>query len=122
MLYVEDNPVNRLLVEKIIKQVTDFVLISANDAETGLLYAASQRPDLIILDITLPGMNGFEMLDHLRREPETAGIPVMALSANAMAGDVDRGHQAGFDFYLTKPLDVSEFLSALHSVLNKRSS
>jgi CheY-like chemotaxis protein len=117
VLYVEDNPVNVLLMEAMLGQQTRLRLISADLPEAGLQLAHEQRPDLILLDIQLPGMDGYEVLRRLRADAATRGIPVIAVSANAMPGDVARGRAAGFDDYLTKPIDQPLLMATLQRLL-----
>ncbi len=117
MLYVEDNPSNIRLMEELVDTLGDIRLLTAPDARTGLDLARANRPDLIVLDINLPGMSGLEMVAYLKAHPATAAIPVMALSAAAMPNQVENGLAAGFTHYLTKPLDVALFLRAVEEVL-----
>jgi CheY-like chemotaxis protein/anti-sigma regulatory factor (Ser/Thr protein kinase) len=119
LLYFEDNPANLRLVEEIIRLRTDLRLISAPDARLGIDLAKAHRPELILMDLNLPGMSGLEALRVLREDPETAAIPVIALTANAMPRDVERGLAAGFFRYLTKPIDISMFNEAIDSTLGK---
>jgi len=117
VLYIEDNPVNVLLMEAMLAQQTQLHLLSAELPEDGLKMAAAHRPDLILLDIQLPGIDGFEVLRRLRAADETRAIPVIALSANAMRSDLERGQAAGFDEYLTKPIDQRLLMAALARLL-----
>jgi len=117
VLYVEDNPVNVLLMEAMLGQQTRLRLISADLPEAGLQLAREQRPDLVLLDIQLPGMDGYEVLRRLRADDGTRGIPVIAVSANAMPADIERGLAAGFDDYLTKPIDQRVLMAKLQRVL-----
>lgn len=117
MLYVEDNPANIQLMRDLIDSLGGFRLLVAADPGSGLQLARTHLPDIIILDINLPGMDGFEVLARLRADPATAGIPALALSANALPREVERGKAAGFHRYLTKPLRVPEFMSALEEAL-----
>jgi PAS domain S-box-containing protein len=117
LLYVEDNPANLQLVEKLIGRRPDLRLLSAVDGTRGVELARSAQPDVILMDINLPGISGIEALRILRDDEKTAHIPVVALSANAMARDVQRGLHAGFFRYLTKPIKVSEFMDALNTAL-----
>jgi len=119
MLYVEDNPANLMLVEDLIGRRRDIRLISAIDGIQGLDMALQFKPDLILMDINLPGINGFRVLEILRADPRTAQIPVVALSANAMPRDIERGLEAGFFRYLTKPIVISEFMSTLDQALDQ---
>ncbi len=117
VLYIEDNPANLRLVQKIISTHTSLRLLDARTAEQGLELAKAHLPDLILLDINLPGMNGFEALRHLQEDPATCGIPVIAISANAMERDIKKGLAAGFTDYLTKPLDIPKLLALLDAIL-----
>jgi PAS domain S-box-containing protein len=117
VLYVEDNPVNVLLMDAMLAQQTRLRLISAELPETGLQLARDEQPDLVLLDIQLPGMDGYAVLRRLRADTGTRGIPVIAVSANAMPADIQRGLAAGFDDYLTKPIDQRVLMAALQRVL-----
>ena len=117
ILYVEDNASSQRLMSQLIMRYANLDLMEADQALQGLYLARTQSPDLIILDINLPGMNGFEMLEVLKQDPLTKNIPVIALSANAMAYDVKKGQNAGFDYYLTKPIDLAQFVSVCNSIL-----
>ena len=118
LLYVEDNPSNIELMRDLIETLPGFELLVADRASTGLDLARAHNPDVIVLDINLPGMSGIDLLAELRRRPETAQTPVLALSAAAMDREIRRGRDAGFRHYLTKPLDISAFLAALEDVLD----
>lgn len=113
LLYVEDNPANLMLVEILIARRPDIRLLTAKDGQHGLETARASQPDVILMDINLPGMSGFDLLDMLANDRATAHIPVIALSANAMARDVERGLAAGFFRYITKPIRVNEFMATL---------
>ena len=117
ILYVEDNPSNLRLMEMIVSRVEGLSLISSHTAELGIEMARSQRPDLIVLDINLPGMDGFEALENLKKYDETKNIPVMALSAAATKRDIEKGNAAGFARYLTKPMQVPEVLGVFNELL-----
>jgi CheY-like chemotaxis protein len=117
LLYVEDNPANLALVEQIVARRPDLHLLSAGNATLGIEIARARRPDIILMDINLPGLNGFQALELLRLDPLTMAIPVIALSANAMVGDINRGLQAGFFRYITKPINVVDFMEALDIAL-----
>jgi PAS domain S-box-containing protein len=119
VLYVEDNPANLAFMASLFEHLEGAVLLSAPTAELGLELALAHRPDLIILDINLPGMNGYEALQRLREATETRRIPVFALSAAATERDVRNGLEAGFDRYLTKPVKVDELTAALLEVLGQ---
>ncbi len=117
LLYVEDNPANLMLVEEIVKRMPNVKLLSAADGKSGIALARSTLPDVILMDINLPGMSGLVALEHLLADPITAHIPVIALSANAMPYDIENGLGLGFFRYLTKPLKVPEFLANLDLAL-----
>jgi CheY-like chemotaxis protein len=117
LLYVEDNPANLMLVEQIVKNNSDVRMLSARDAYLGISMAREHLPDVILMDINLPGMSGIEALKILLVDPETKNIPVVALSANAMQSDIERGLEAGFFRYLTKPIRINEFMKALDEAL-----
>jgi CheY-like chemotaxis protein len=117
LLYVEDNPANLLLVEQIIAEHSPLRMLSARDGRLGIALARTQQPDLILLDINLPGISGMQALKILREDPVTAHIPVIALSANAMPRDIEKGLAAGFFRYLTKPIKVNELISTLNEAL-----
>jgi signal transduction histidine kinase/CheY-like chemotaxis protein len=117
LLYVEDNPANLMLVEDLIARRPDIRLLAARDGNLGILLARESVPDVILMDINLPGINGFTALGILAADPLTAHIPVIALSANAMARDIERGLGAGFFRYLTKPIRVNEFMDTLDLAL-----
>jgi CheY-like chemotaxis protein len=117
VLYVEDNPANLALVEDIVARLPDIHLISAADGDIGIEFARAYLPAVILMDINLPGINGIEAMKILRTHPETAHIPIIALSANALPHDVVRGMEAGFFRYLTKPIKLKEFMYALDAAL-----
>jgi len=117
LLCVEDNPANLKLVEVMVARCPDITLLTAVTGDAGVEIARASLPDAILMDINLPGINGFEALSLLRSDPTTADIPVLALSANAMTQDIENGLNAGFFRYLTKPLKVDEFMDALDDVL-----
>ena len=114
LLYVEDNPANLKLIEQLIARHPDINLLSARDGNLGIQLARANHPDVILMDINLPGISGIEALKILREDPATAHIPVVALSANAMPRDIEKGLQAGFFRYLTKPIKVNEFMDTLN--------
>lgn len=117
LLYVEDNPANLTLVEDIIGSRTDFSLLTARDGFAGVELARLAQPDLILMDINLPGMSGTDALKVLAKDPLTKHIPVIALSANAIPSDIKKGLEAGFFRYLTKPIRINEFMSSLDAAL-----
>jgi PAS domain S-box-containing protein len=117
LLYVEDNPANLTLIEQLVARRPDMRLLSAKDGNLGIQLARTNQPDVILMDINLPGIGGIEALRILRADPATAHIPVVALSANAMPRDIEKGLQAGFFRYLTKPIKVDEFMQTLDVAL-----
>ncbi|MEA2236828.1 MAG: hypothetical protein QOC81_1552 [Thermoanaerobaculia bacterium] len=117
LLYVEDNPANLTLVQRLISRRSDLRMLTAVDGHRGVELARTSLPDVILMDINLPGISGIEALRILREDQATAHIPVVALSANAMARDIQKGLEAGFFRYLTKPIKVSEFMEALNCAL-----
>lgn len=119
LLCIEDNPNNLRLLELITSQVEGLAMISAHTAELGIELAKSQQPDIIVLDINLPGMNGIEAVQALKLDPQTLHIPVVALSAAATEADIETGMAAGFMRYLTKPIQIQEFLDAVSSALGR---
>jgi len=119
LLYIEDNPANLRLVEEIVAFRHDLRLLSAHDGHLGLQLARAHRPEVILMDLNLPGMSGYEVLRLLQTDPEMAKIPVVALTANAMPRDIERGLAAGFHRYLTKPIDIDKFTEAINSTLDQ---
>ena len=117
LLYVEDNPANLLLVEDLIARRPEIRLLSATHGNQGIEMARASQPDVILMDINLPGMSGIKAMQILRADTATAHIPVIALSANAMPHDIERGLEAGFFRYLTKPIKVNEFTDTLNVAL-----
>jgi CheY-like chemotaxis protein len=117
LLYVEDNRPNMQLVEQLIARRPDMRLLSAGDGLRGIALARIHQPEVILMDIHLPGINGFQALKILREGPTTAHIPVVAISANAMPRDIENGLRAGFLHYLTKPIKINEFMAALDDAL-----
>jgi CheY-like chemotaxis protein len=113
LLYVEDNQANMDLAEQLIARRPDMRLIGAGDGMHGVLMARQHLPDLILMDINLPGISGLQALKMLQEDSRTRHIPVLALSANALPRDIERGLEAGFFRYLTKPVRVTEFMEAL---------
>lgn len=118
LLYVEDNPANLELVEQLVAMRSDLRLLSATDGSIGVEFARTLQPDVILMDINLPGISGIQALHILQRDQRTRHIPVIALSANAMANDIEQGLQLGFFQYLTKPIRVREFMQTLDDALS----
>jgi len=117
LLYIEDNRANMELVDQLIALRPDMRLLGAEDGRQGIMMARAQLPDVILMDINLPGINGIQALRILREDMTTKHIPVLALSANAMPRDIEKGMQAGFFRYLTKPIKINEFMEALDTGL-----
>jgi signal transduction histidine kinase/CheY-like chemotaxis protein len=117
LLYVEDNPANLELVEQLVARRSDLRLLSAADGTLGIEYARACLPEVILMDINLPGLSGIEAMKILRADPVTAHIPIIALSANAVPRDIERGLEAGFFNYITKPIMVNQFMDALDVAL-----
>jgi len=117
VLYVEDNPAILMLVEDLLARRPDVHLLAARDGVSGVEIARTARPDVILMDINLPGISGITALKILSDDPATAHIPVVALSANAVPRDIQRGLEAGFFRYLTKPIKIDEFMTTLDAAL-----
>ena len=113
VLYVEDNQANMALVEQLVARRPDLRLLCAEDAMRGIAMARAHQPDVILMDLNLPGISGMEALAIFLGDAATPHIPVLALSANAMPRDIEKGMVAGFFRYLTKPIRVNEFMAAL---------
>jgi CheY-like chemotaxis protein len=112
VLIVDDNEKNMKLFRDVL-QAKGYETLEATTAEVALALAAAEAPDLILMDVQLPGMDGVTALERLRAEAETCGTPVVALTAQAMAGDRERFLAAGFNGYISKPVDVLEFIHAV---------
>ena len=117
LLYVEDNPANLELVEQLVARRPDLRLLSAADGNLGIEFARAYQPEMILMDINLPGISGLAAMKILRADPATAHIPIIALSANAVPHDIEKALEAGFFNYLTKPIKVNEFMDALDAAL-----
>ncbi len=118
VLYVEDNPANLALMEQIVENIDGLSIISAHNAEFGIELAKSHKPDLIILDINLPGMSGLEAIEKIKEIDTVSEIPAIALSAAATPRDIRKGLDAGFDHYLTKPINVAEITKTIRDILD----
>lgn len=117
VLYIEDNAASQRLMYKVICKRPELELVEAMSAEHGLPLAESLQPALILLDINLPGIDGYEALNQLRKLPGLQEIPIVAVTANAMKGDAERGLAAGFTAYVAKPLDIEQFYALLDKLL-----
>jgi two-component system, cell cycle response regulator DivK len=120
ILIVEDNERNRKLVRDVL-QVKGYQTVESETAEEGIRLARERRPALVLMDIQLPGMDGIAALGHLRADPGTRAIPVMAVTASAMTHNRQQIMAAGFDAYQTKPISVRAFLEAVRELLDRRS-
>lgn len=116
ILIVEDNPDNRILITDILSSL-DYEVLVATDGESGVALAQSERPDLILMDLSLPKMDGWTAATEIKRDASLAHIPVIALTAHAMVGDRERALKAGCDDYVSKPIDLRELASKLASFL-----
>lgn len=117
VLYIEDNPANLRLMEMIFSRLDGLTLISAPNAEIGLEIAAGQQPDVVLMDINLPGIDGYQALSAIHSDNRTMDIPVIAVSASAMPKEIEKGQQAGFRNYLTKPILIDELVSSINACL-----
>lgn len=117
ILVAEDNPANLELMREIL-DLQGHEIVEARDGGEALRRAEEDRPDLILLDVNMPVMNGYEVLQHLRADPQLASTKVLALTAYAMRGDREKALQAGFDGYLTKPIDVQTLVQSIETFLN----
>ncbi len=117
VLYVEDNPSNQRLMQQILGRYPEFDLEIADEALRGIYLGRVTKPDLIILDINLPGMDGHEVVSVLKQDPATKNIPVIALSANAMLHDMEKGRRSGFNHYLTKPVNIAQLIEVCNELL-----
>jgi PAS domain S-box-containing protein len=122
VLYVEDNPANLSLIEQLVARRADLRLLSATDGEVGIQFARAYRPEVILMDINLPGISGLDAMHILRLDSATAHIPIIALSANAVPHDIEKALEAGFFNYLTKPIKVDQFMNALDAALKHAQS
>ena len=118
ILIIEDNDKNLKLVRDAL-QGNGYETLAAKTAEAGIELARSGSPDLVLMDIRLPGMDGIEALRVLRSDPKTAGIPVIAVTASVMSGDLGRIKEAGFDGFVAKPIRYASFLSAVRSLIER---
>lgn len=122
VLYIEDNRSNVALVQRILARRPGVTLLVATHGEAGLEMAGTSAPALILLDLHLPDIAGEEVLRRLRQDPQTAAIPVVVISADAIPAQVERLQAAGAHAYLTKPLDVARFLAILDRLLGQRAN
>lgn len=116
ILIVEDVALNRDLLMQLLED--DYALVMAVDGAAGVAMAASHTPDLILMDLSLPVIDGWEATRRIKANPATAGIPVIAITANAMSGDADKARAAGCDDFMTKPVDEDLLFAKLHHWLD----
>jgi len=120
ILYIEDNLTNLRLVEQVFEMLPSVTLLNALEPLLGLELAKQHNPDLILLDINLPVMDGFEVLKKIQQEKSISNIPVIAVSASVMSGDIQKGLDAGFNEYITKPIDIKILLETVKKTLSKK--
>jgi ribose transport system substrate-binding protein len=118
ILYVDDNDDNQALVKRIIRDEVNYELISAEDGINGIRLAEEHLPDLILMDINLPGINGIEVFRRLRKIEATKDIPVWAVSANSFPPEIDSALEIGFDQYVVKPINIRSFMERIHKELD----
>ncbi|NOR70770.1 MAG: PAS domain S-box protein [Methylomarinum sp.] len=120
LLYIEDNPANMQLMRKVVKKIDDCVMYDAPNAEIGLEMIEQMRPDIVLMDIDLPGISGFQAFSEIHKRFDFASkLPVIAISANAMKKDIEAAKELGFVAYLTKPLDVALFIETINKTMMK---
>ncbi len=118
VLYIEDNPDNRMLVRRVL-MVEGYIVEEAADGPTGLRMVETNPPDLILMDINLPEIDGYEVTARLRQLPRMLGVPIIAVTANVMKGDREKTLAAGCDGYIQKPIDIDLLPSQIASFLPK---
>ena len=118
ILYIEDNPENRLLMRRVL-MAEGYVVEEAVDGNSGLQKAAESPPDLILMDINLPEIDGYEVTARLKQLPNMTGVPIIAVTANVMKGDREKTLAAGCDGYIQKPIDIDLLPSQIESFLKK---
>jgi two-component system cell cycle response regulator DivK len=117
ILYIEDSPSNRLLVTRILL-VEGYEVLEATDGAEGIQMAKSEHPDLILMDMNLPEVDGYELTETIKADPDLSDIPVVAMTANVMQGDREKALQAGCVGYIPKPIDVDSLPEQVASFLN----
>ncbi len=118
ILYIEDNPENRMLMRRVL-MAEGYEVEEANDGQAGMLKAAERPPDLILMDINLPEIDGYEVTARLKQLPNMSGVPIIAVTANVMKGDREKTLAAGCDGYIQKPIDIDLLPSQIESFLKK---
>jgi len=121
ILYVEDNPDNRMLVRRILLS-EDYGLLEAQNAAQALDLLKTSRPDLILMDINMPDMDGYTLTSKIKSMPGFEGVPIIALTANVMRGDKEKTLEAGCDGYIQKPLDIDQLLREVERFLSRRTN
>lgn len=121
ILYVEDNPDNRMLVRRILLS-EDYGLIEAQNAAQALDVLKDKRPDLILMDINMPDMDGYTLTSRIKTMPGFERVPIIALTANVMRGDKEKTLEAGCDGYIQKPLDIDQLLREVERFLSRRNN
>ncbi len=121
ILYIEDNAGNRMLVRRIL-MVEDYEVFEAEDGPTGIEVALREQPDLILMDMNLPDVDGYEMTRRMREIPELQSVPIIAMTANVMRGDREKTLQAGCNGYIPKPIDVDELPYQISRFLKAKGS
>lgn len=119
ILYIEDNFANRMLVSRIL-MVEDYEVFEAEDGPTGIELAMKEKPDLILMDVNLPDIDGYELTAKMREIPELADTPIIAMTANVMQGDREKSLNAGCDGYIPKPIDVDSLPGQIADFLEKQ--
>lgn len=118
ILIVEDNKLNLELAQDLL-EVSGYQVLAAVDAEQGLILAREEAPDIVLMDISLPGMDGLEATRRLKADQDTRNIPVICLTAHAMQGDMEKADQAGAEGYITKPIDTRKFTDQIASYIKR---
>ena len=119
ILYVEDNPENRMLVRRILLS-EGYSLLEARDADEALNVLSEKHPDLILMDINMPGVDGYTLTSHIKSMPGFANVPILAITANVMRGDREKTLQAGCDGYIQKPIDIDQLTREIERFLARR--
>ena len=121
ILYIEDNPDNRLLVRRVL-QAEGYTVLEANDGQSGMTVAAETQPDLILMDINLPEIDGYEVTARLKQLPGINHVPIVAVTANVMKGDREKTLAAGCDGYIQKPIDIDLLPEQIERFLKRTNS
>lgn len=118
ILYIEDDQANRQLVNFIVMRREDLLLLEAETGNDGLRLVREQKPDIILLDLSLPDISGYEVLDHIQSDSTTSSIPVICVSGDNLPQDIEKGLEAGFSDYIGKPIDVIRFYNIIDKTLD----